>query len=274
METKQQQELIGIVSQNFSRSYDIVPSTTMLYSWLDELFEFLFPFGEPSKDRLHLQLTINRNKFNDVLLQVFDDEDEARQKTQLFYDSLSSILMDLYKDAQEILENDPASACLCEIIHIYPGFYAIAVYRLANFIHHQLKVKYIPRILTEYAHTKTGVDINPCASIGVPFFIDHGTGIVIGETCKIGKHVKIYQGVTLGALQVCKGLAGTKRHPTIEDYCVIYANATVLGGDTVVGRNSIIGGNVFLTKSVEPDSVVFTKSKYEVKPNKPLQNDL
>jgi len=133
------------------------------------------------------------------------------------------------------------------------------VFRFANLLH-QYKVPSIPRILTELAHQKTGIDIHPGATIGSNFFIDHGTGIVIGETSVIGDNVKIYQGVTLGALSVSKEMAETKRHPTIEDNVVIYAGATILGGKTIIGKNSIIGGNVWLTKSIEPNSTVYHQS--------------
>ncbi|MFD2144654.1 serine O-acetyltransferase [Mucilaginibacter antarcticus] len=142
------------------------------------------------------------------------------------------------------------------MIRTYPGFFAISCYRLAHSLYKH-EVPLLPRILTEYAHSKTGIDIHPAAEIGEYFYIDHGTGLVIGETTVIGKHVKLYQGVTLGALSVDKSMADTKRHPTVEDNVVIYSGATILGGETVVGYDSIIGGNVWLTKSVEPHSRVY-----------------
>jgi len=148
----------------------------------------------------------------------------------------------------------------------YPGFYATAVYRLSHQLHVQ-GIKTLPRLLSEYAHSKTGIDIHPGAEIGSSFFIDHGTGIVIGETTVIGDNVKIYQGVTLGALNVDKSHASSKRHPTIEDNVIIYSGATILGGDTVVGRQSVIGGNVWLTYSVPPFSVVYHKSEIKVRDN-------
>ena len=131
-----------------------------------------------------------------------------------------------------------------------------------------MNIPSLPRLLSEYAHQKTGIDINPGAKIGSRFFIDHGTGIVIGETTEIGNNVKIYQGVTLGALSVDKVLTGHKRHPTIEDNCIVYSNATILGGKTVVGKNSIIGGNVWLTESVPPGSLVYHKSEVQLKPSR------
>jgi serine O-acetyltransferase len=158
-------------------------------------------------------------------------------------------------DAEATCAADPAAADVDEVILAYPGFYALAAYRLA---HHLLRlgVPLLPRLITERAHRVTGVDIHPGASIGRGVAIDHGTGIVIGETTVIGDRVRLYQGVTLGALSVRKDLAKTRRHPTIEHDVVIYANATILGGDTVVGHSSVIGGNVWLTHSVPPHSMV------------------
>jgi serine O-acetyltransferase len=162
----------------------------------------------------------------------------------------------LVQDAQAICSGDPAAKSVDEVLLSYPGTYAIAVYRLAHRVL-KLGVPLIPRIMTEIAHSRTGIDIHPGAQIGRCFVIDHGTGIVIGETTHIHDNVKLYQGVTLGALSVHKALENTKRHPTIESDVVIYANATILGGDTTVGAGSTIGGNVWLTKSVPPGSRVY-----------------
>ena len=169
-------------------------------------------------------------------------------------------------DAKAILEGDPASRNLEEVYLSYPGFYAVAIYRLAHSLH-LLNFPLVPRLITEYAHSKTGIDIHPGASIGESFCIDHGTGIVIGETTIIGNNVKIYQGVTLGALSVKKDLAETKRHPTIEDGVVIYSNAVILGGKTTIGKNAVIGGNVWLTRSVGADSIVLHTNEINVKDN-------
>ena len=166
----------------------------------------------------------------------------------------------LQLDAQAIEANDPAASNLEEVVAVYPGFYAIGVYRLAHVLL-GLGVPLLPRMFTEHAHSLTGIDIHPGAQISESFFIDHGTGVVIGETTEIGKNVKIYQGVTLGALSVAKSLAQHKRHPTIEANVVIYANATILGGRTVIGHDSVIGGNAWLTKSVPPHSQVFHQSQ-------------
>ena len=162
----------------------------------------------------------------------------------------------LLEDAQAIYKGDPAAKSVDEVILAYPGFLAIAVYRIAHWLHQQ-KVPIVPRMLAEYAHRMTGVDIHPGATIGRSFVIDHGTGIVIGETTVIHDNVKIYQGVTLGALSVDKSMAHTQRHPTIERDVVIYANATILGGKTVIGAGSIVGGNVWITESVAPGSRVY-----------------
>lgn len=161
----------------------------------------------------------------------------------------------LYDDARRALECDPAAKSIDEVIIAYPGFAAVVLHRVAHALHSQ-KVALLPRVIAEYAHERTGVDIHPGAAIGERFFVDHGTGVVIGETAVIGSRVTVYQGVTLGALRVRKGDSEIKRHPTIEDDVVLYAHATVLGGRTVVGKGSVIGGNVWITKSVPPGSVV------------------
>ena len=167
----------------------------------------------------------------------------------------------LLKDVQAGFDGDPAAKSREEIIFSYPGFLAIYVYRLAHILYLE-EVPFIPRIMTEYAHDHTGIDINPGATIGEYFFIDHGTGVVIGETTTIGNNVKLYQGVTLGALSTRKGqqLSGVKRHPTIEDNVTIYSNSSVLGGETVIGENTIIGGNTFITESIPANSKVSAKS--------------
>lgn len=175
-----------------------------------------------------------------------------------FLDQLPQMAKTLDLDAQAALEGDPAAYSREEIIITYPGFYAVCIHRMANALY-RMGIPLIPRLMGEYAHEKTGIDIHPGATIGESFFIDHGTGIVIGETSHIGKNVKIYQGVTLGALSVKKKLQSKKRHPTIEDDVVIYANATILGGETVVGKGAVIGGNVWLVESVQPGSRVFNK---------------
>jgi serine O-acetyltransferase len=168
----------------------------------------------------------------------------------------------LAKDVRAAYQGDPAAKSYDEIIFSYPGLFSVTVYRVAHQIYAQ-GLPLIPRIMTEYAHSMTGIDIHPGASIGESFFIDHGTGAVIGETTKIGDRVRVYQGVTLGALSVpreeVEALRSRKRHPTIEDDVVIYSGATILGGDTVIGARSVIGGNVWITESVPPDTHVYLK---------------
>ncbi|MCX7981708.1 MAG: serine acetyltransferase [Syntrophales bacterium] len=187
-----------------------------------------------------------------------------------FMKKLPDLRLALAKDVRAAYEGDPAAKSYDEIIFSYPGIFAITVYRIAHELF-KLHVPLIPRIMTEYAHSQTGIDIHPAAQIGESFFIDHGTGVVIGETCIIGNRVRIYQGVTLGALSLSKseveGLREKKRHPTIEDDVIIYANATILGGDTVVGARSVIGGNVWLTHSVPPETEVYIDVKNQYQKN-------
>lgn len=179
-----------------------------------------------------------------------------------FFERIPAVRAMVQTDLEAAYEGDPAATGMAEIIFAYPGLFAITVYRLAHELY-ALNVPMLPRIMTEYAHSTTGIDIHPGATIGKYFFIDHGTGIVVGETTVIGENVKIYQGVTLGALSTRGGqsLRGKRRHPTIEDNVTIYAGASVLGGDTVIGRDSVIGSNAFITKSVAPCTTVSIKSQ-------------
>ena len=185
---------------------------------------------------------------------------EASEIASKFVSDLPEIHRILLTDAQATFEGDPAAQSREEIIFSYPGFFAIFVYRVANLLY-KAGVPFVPRMMTEHAHGKTGIDINPGATIGEYFFIDHGTGIVIGETTVIGKNVKIYQGVTLGALSPRKGqsLSGVKRHPTVCDNVTIYSGASILGGDTVIGEGAVIGGNTFITESVSQNTKVSVK---------------
>ena len=192
------------------------------------------------------------------------EEFDYHQSWKKFLIWLPGILKKLNQDASCMYQHDPASNSIEEVILAYPGFYAIAVYRLSNIFYKQ-GMPLIPRMMSEYAHRLTGIDIHPGATIGSPFFIDHGTGIVIGETTIIKDHVKIYQGVTLGALQVSKEMKYQKRHPVVEENVTIYAGATILGGETVIGKNTTIGGNVWLTESVPPNSVVYNKAETRLK---------
>lgn len=215
-----------------------------------------------SKDLRYLLNSLNR-KFR------LDDE----KIVEYFLVNLSEVYRLSILDAKAIEAGDPAAESLDEVIISYPGFLAIFAYRVANLLY-KMNVPVIPRAITEYAHEKTGIDIHPGATIGESFCIDHGTGIVIGETTIIGNSVKIYQGVTLGALSVEKKHAKQKRHPTIEDNVIIYAQAVILGGETTIGKNSVIGGNVWMTESVPPDSVVYHKSEVKVKTNGNFSNAL
>ncbi len=199
--------------------------------------------------------------------------EEARRMTIAFLEGIPAIRKMLASDVQASYDGDPAALNLDEVILAYPGILAISVHRLAHSLY-QLGVPLMPRIMSEWAHLQTGIDIHPGARIGVNFFIDHGTGVVIGETTDIGNHVKIYQGVTLGALSFPKDERGraireAKRHPTVKDYVTIYANAIVLGGETVIGEKSVIGGSVFVMSSVPPESVVtFQPPELRVKPKR------
>jgi len=189
-----------------------------------------------------------------------DFEKLGQEKAILFLETIPNIRCMLAKDVQAAYDGDPAASGLDEIIFSYPGLEAVTIFRIAHELF-KLDVPLIPRMMTEWAHSKTGIDIHPGANIGSSFFIDHGTGVVIGETCSIAEQVKIYQGVTLGALSFPKDAEGNllrniKRHPTIEAGVVIYANATVLGGDTVIGANSVIGASVSMMKSVPPNTIV------------------
>jgi serine O-acetyltransferase len=217
-------------------------------------------------DRLHDRLTtqIARALRHEARAseEVCDEDYEAlgQAKTLLFLDRIPALREMLALDVQAAYDGDPAVRTVDEIIFCYPGLEAVTVYRIAHELA-ELDIPFIPRIMTEYAHSKTGIDIHPGATIGKYFFIDHGTGVVIGETCEIGDHVKLYQGVTLGALSFQTDsdgqlVRGEKRHPTIQDHVVIYANATVLGGMTVVGHDSVIGSSVWLTRSVPPRTTV------------------
>lgn len=191
-----------------------------------------------------------------------DIEELSYSICKTFFSRIPSVREYLETDIKATLDGDPAAECKEEVILTYPGLRAIAVYRLAHELY-VLKVPVLPRLMTEYAHSETGIDINPGATIGKSFFIDHGTGIVIGETSIIGDNVKIYQGVTVGALSTRGGrkLSGAKRHPTIEDNVTIYSGASVLGGDTVIGRNAVIGGNAFITSSIPADTKVYLKNQ-------------
>lgn len=264
-------EFIYRLMQNKSGEIERFPDRLAAGHFITELFQFLFISCHKSASYSGLETEYTRLKksFDDLLAQTGLTEKEREQQANRFFTRLPLIYQALQNDAQAILEFDPAAQSLAEVVVAYPGFYATVVYRLSHQLQQQ-GVKLLPRLFSEYAHSKTGIDIHPGATIGDAFAIDHGTGIVIGETTVIGNRVKIYQGVTLGALNVSKEFASTKRHPTIEDDVVIYSGATILGGQTVVGKGSIIGGNVWLTSSVPSYSVVYHKSEVKIKDKDPF----
>jgi serine O-acetyltransferase len=258
---------------------DPLPSRDAVASILADLLDLFFP-GYGRRQNLHLgnieyyvgnlldsvnerlAVQIARALRHELCGEAphLDYEALGREKALQLLQRLPALCKILDEDVRAAFAGDPAARSHHEIIFCYPGLEAVATYRVAHELH-KLAVPFIPRIMTELAHSKTGIDIHPGARIGRSFFIDHGTGVVIGETCELGDRVKIYQGVTLGALsfrhdQDGKIIRGTKRHPTLRDDVVVYANATILGGDTVIGERAVIGSNVWLTHSVEPDTVV------------------
>jgi serine O-acetyltransferase len=245
----------------------VLPSKQAVEAFVDEVMALFFPQSAADvaapEDEVRARLTLLRADLAAVMGTVVPGQDPMALAGR-FAALLPGIYGMLRADATAIAAGDPAAESLEEVIAAYPGFVAIAVHRLAHGLH-SLAVPILPRLLAEVAHARTGVDIHPGAQVGHSFCIDHGTGIVIGETAVIGDEVKIYQGVTLGALSVTKSAAGQKRHPTIEDGVVIYANATVLGGSTTVGRDSVIGGNVWITTSVPPRSYVYHTSQVRVR---------
>ena len=227
----------------------------------DLLFYTLFDIDTPVADNLN---TLEKQFDALVEMACWEVEKPCKKIWEGYMSALPEVLKSINLDAEAIVNCDPASLSIEEVYMAYPGFYAIAIYRLAHPLY-QKGFPLVPRLMTEYAHRQTGVDINPGAQIGKSFFIDHATGVVIGETAIIKDHVKIYQGVTLGALYVAKTLQNTKRHPTIEDNVTIYANATILGGNTIIGENSIIGGNAWITDTVPANSTVFHTPEIKIK---------
>ncbi|MBC7451821.1 MAG: serine acetyltransferase [Cytophagales bacterium] len=265
MKNKSTQSLIELLRKTHNAEWEATPSSQDAISWLNDLVHFLFPSNHLLKQTSYEgMLKKNQIDLENILLSYLDPKEiQIDKAVESFYNSLETIYQNLRLDASRIYECDPAATSVNEVIVSYPGFYAISVYRIANALV-RLNIPILPRIISEFAHGKTGIDIHPNATIDVPFVIDHGTGIVIGATSVIGKNVIIYQGVTLGALYVSKIMAEIKRHPTIEDNVIIYARTTILGGNTVIGKNSIIGGSVFITKSIEPESQVFNTHQLRI----------
>ncbi|HUX57014.1 MAG TPA: hypothetical protein VMV77_08575 [Bacteroidales bacterium] len=253
---------INLLRSNLTRSD--LPSKKRVADFTQCMAASLFPVIEGGG-----RLPVRKSKLQNRLIRLLQPikirlQDKPGVIVDQFFDSIPLIKKQLDKDAAFIALNDPAASAIDEVIMAYPGFFAILVYRLAHCLS-GLGVPVIPRVMTEHAHSITGIDIHPKANIGLEFFIDHGTGIVIGETAIIGNRVKLYQGVTLGALSVNKTLASTKRHPTIEDDVILYAGSTILGGNTIIGHDSVIGGNVWLTESVPPFSLVYHQSQTTVR---------
>ncbi|GEJ44455.1 serine O-acetyltransferase EpsC [Chryseobacterium sp. ON_d1] len=242
--------------------------------WVKDLYETLFlPQNDNTEDQLKINFEGLQETLSDLINTVTGDKGLTEKQVSQFFEALPELYNQLVLDAKSILEFDPAADSLEEVYLAYPGFFATYVYRISHQLWTQ-KVKILPRVISEYAHSKTGIDIHPGATIGKSFFIDHGTGIVIGETTVIGNNVKIYQGVTLGALNVSKEKAHQKRHPNIEDDVIIYSGATILGGETTIGRESIIGGNVWVTQDVPANSLVYHKSEIKIKDNTSLPESL
>lgn len=243
------------------------PAPAIVSNFFNELLGTLFPdfskksFTTPEELELHMK-ELHMQLAQMLYKSSYNGSIDGELLAAKFFDTLPDIHRKLMQDVTAMYEGDPAAKSLSEVIRTYPGFYAIAAYRFAHELY-KMDVPIIPRIITEHAHSKTGIDIHPGAKIGEYFCIDHGTGVVIGETAVIGDRVKIYQGVTLGALSVNKKDAAIKRHPTIEENVTIYAGATILGGDTTVGHNSIIGGNVWVTRSIPPHTKMYYKARVQ-----------
>lgn len=235
------------------------PSPEMVSTWFNNLLGILFPDISKSTTESLDEFQIHYNnmiKELEHILSLIPEKSLAKHKSTMFFEELPRILELLEMDVDALFDGDPAAKSKKEVVKSYPGFLAIASHRIAHQLH-LLEIPLIPRMISEFVHGNTGIDIHPGAIIGEYFCIDHGTGVVIGETTEIGNHVKIYQGVTLGALSVNKGDAKKKRHPTIEDHVIIYSGATILGGNTRIGNSSIIGGNVWLTNSIPAQSKIY-----------------
>ena len=251
------------------KNADSLPSRAVVTKFTEGLLEFLFPQLSEKQYKSSEELEIISDslfiELKGILVNIRNQlEKDPEEVAKIFIEMIPEIYDLMVDDAKAIHDGDPAAQSTDQVIRTYPGFFAIACYRIGHAFC-QIGIPLLPRILTEYAHSRTGIDIHPKAKIGTNFCIDHGTGIVIGETTIIGDNVKIYQGVTLGALSVKKEMAKIKRHPTIEDNVIIYAGATILGGNTIIGKNSSIGGNVWITESIPPNSKVYHKSQIEVK---------
>jgi serine O-acetyltransferase len=260
---------------NKQQQKEAVPSNEVIASWASHLISLLYPQQSMCAYSSVDEIKVEYNKLQQDLIHILNATKACKCNNEMvakqFFDGVPELYRLLNTDVNALLSGDPAARSEFEVIRAYPGFHALCFYRIAHALL-KLDIPYLPRVLTEYAHSKTGIDIHPSAQIGEYFFIDHGTGVVIGETAQIGNHVKLYQGVTLGALSIDKSLAFTKRHPTVEDHVLIYSGATILGGETVIGHHSIIGGNVWLTKSIPPYSLVYHNPEITVTERKISNN--
>jgi len=274
---KQIEKIVDTILADYDSGRDIdridlqcLPDRDVVVDMIEKLRRIVFPGFSREKNyriynaRHNLSMLMEDVLFNlsRQIALIVGDEEKGKELSLVFFNQIPKVRAMVQTDLQAAFDGDPAASGKEEIIFSYPGLFAITVYRLAHELH-ILDVPMIPRMMTEYAHSVTGIDIHPGATIGEYFFIDHGTGIVIGETTVIGRNVKIYQGVTLGGLSTKGGqsLRGKRRHPTIGDNVTIYANATILGGNTVIGSGSVIGGSAFLTESVAPDTRVSIESQ-------------
>ena len=288
---KQIESVVDCILRDYGQDRDIDkmeqltrPDKDVVIDIIDKLRRIVFPGYFKDKNyriynaKHNLSMLIedvmyNLNRQTTLVFQnAGDTQQQAEEKAQKisleFFRQIPQVRAMVQTDLEASYEGDPAATGMAEIIFAYPGLFAITVYRLAHVLY-TLGVPMLPRIMTEHAHSITGIDIHPGATIGKYFFIDHGTGIVVGETTVIGENVKLYQGVTLGALSTRGGqsLRGKRRHPTIEDRVTIYAGASVLGGDTVIGRDSVIGSNAFITNSIAPCTTVSMKDQdLQIKP--------
>jgi serine O-acetyltransferase len=231
----------------------------------EEFTDILFNTLFDAETSVENNLDILEKLFEELVdIACWQPEKPCKKLWKAYLKKLPEILEKLNKDAKAFLKNDPAANSIEEIYLSYPGFYAIVIYRLSHELY-KVNMPLVPRLMSEYAHRISGADINPGAQIGESFFLDHATGTVIGETTIIKNNVKIYQGVTLGALSVARNLRNTKRHPLVENNVVIYANATILGGETIIGADSVIGGNTWITSSILPNSIVSNINQVKIK---------
>lgn len=255
-----------------------VPSNERIAGWASDVICLLYPELSDCNYQTVEAINLRLSGLEKELVLMLDATRacvncDHEKVSKSFFGQLPELYRVLNTDVDAIHAGDPAARNEFEVIRAYPGFYALCFFRIAHALY-KLEVPLLPRILTEFAHSKTGIDIHPAARIGEYFMIDHGTGVVIGETTIIGERVKMYQGVTLGALSISKNMALQKRHPTIENDVVIYSGATILGGSTVIGKGAVIGGNVWLTTSVPPGSLVYHTPEITVVESKFMNNNI